>query len=654
MAPPQTQLLSSTTSLAFGISRLPRDVSSTRTACLLVTRTQRVAPPSSSSSLSRRRWGALPQRSSRTAAFAAEPTESSSGSPPYGDDEGASGESRDSGDGDDAALLKAKAAVDINNELRVCDYPEDVLDIVEDEAENFNHVNTATAMARLSRMAHSMQQGKRQEVLRDGRFGALIKLVNQQVKDMYPRELCSVLQALVYLKYHDNDTLNAVLKQAQARVGAFKPIDVSLTVWSVASLKMKKPPVRLMNDLVDLSISNVPEMKAQGVSMLLWGLATMNFKPKAALLHRTATQVEKRVEEFAEKPIALVNTLWGLAKLESYAIPALRATVKYYTASEEGRQQLLSYRRPQELVNLFWVFARSGHDPGEEMLRIADEYVDANIERMNGEDLGRLVWIYAVLGHHPSGANILGRIGARAIENIDRMRTDNAGYLIWGMSLLGAGNHPALPQLLGVVEASHANGKLSDKQLRQMFQAHLLSELGGASWSPSETLRTAGALQWIASLNQNPRPNHPALHSVLRELRGMGITHESPHSTEDRVMRADVAIKTKSGSMLAIRVLRKGRDHMQNSMRQTGAYMAWKQLMVGKGYSVIELYEREIFEFSDEGTGAEVLARLLEPYDPEVMEPRLDVVEEEESNAVKEEAEEEREGELRLVGTEDP
>lgn len=62
-----------------------------------------------------------------------------------------------------------------------------------------------------------------------------------------------------------------------------------------------------------------------------------------------------------------------MAKMDYYPVVALKATVRHYTGSQAGRQQLLDYRRPQELVNLFWVFARCGHDPGEEMLRLAGE-----------------------------------------------------------------------------------------------------------------------------------------------------------------------------------------------------------------------------------------------------------------------------------------
>lgn len=68
-------------------------------------------------------------------------------------------------------------------------------------------------------------------------------------------------------------------------------------------------------------------------------------------------------------------------------------------------------------------------------------------------------------------------------------------------------------------------------------------------------------------------------------------------------------------------MLRQRRDHLQNSMRQTGTYLAWKQLMEGKGYTVLELYEHEVFDFTNNGTGAEILRSLLEPYDVEWMEP---------------------------------
>lgn len=50
-------------------------------------------------------------------------------------------------------------------------------------------------------------------------------------------------------------------------------------------------------------------------------------------------------------------------------------------------------------------------------------------------------------------------------------------------------------------------------------------------------------------------------------------------------------------------------------MRQTGSYMAWKRLMEGRGYTVLVVYEQEIADFVDSGTGPEVLSALLEPYE---------------------------------------
>ena len=70
----------------------------------------------------------------------------------------------------------------------------------QDESNNFNNVNAATALLRVARISGNVPQAARQDLLRDSRFLKLMGLVQFHASSMRPRELCSILQSMVYLR----------------------------------------------------------------------------------------------------------------------------------------------------------------------------------------------------------------------------------------------------------------------------------------------------------------------------------------------------------------------------------------------------------------------------------------------------------------------
>jgi len=519
---------------------------------------------------------------------------------------------------------KLAVAKELNEELRICEFCEDILDIVQDEAGNFNHVNASTALLKIAKLSSSLHQAARQEVLRDPRFDRLMEVVRLLAVDMRPRELCSVMQSLVYLRYQSYSTMKAVMLASQFHVADFNHRDASSMVWAMASLKVSDVPVRLVKQLIQVASDQLDEMAPQGVSMMLWGLATLEYKPKKQFLDLVMERVSRDVEAFAERPVALVNTLWGMAKLGYYPRRALVSTMRHYTKTAENAQELLRFRHSQEFTNLFWVFGRCHFDPGEQMLRTSVEYMDANLETLSAMDMAHMSWVWAVLGYSPRGS-LLGRIGAAAMDKMKGMDAGTAASLMWSLALLRQEAHPALPKLLHVVEQGFSEGRLTLEQSRQMFQAHLISELGEPVWQPSKELRSAGAVEWITQLTRGAVRNHWAIHALSKELRAMGISHELMHFSPDKLLRADIVIHTVSGGMVAIRVMRRGRDHVRNGLRQTGSYTAWKRLMQGCGYQVVDVYEHEVADFVDDGTGPEVLASALQPFEVEKVSEPLEV-----------------------------
>ena len=55
---------------------------------------------------------------------------------------------------------------------------------------------------------------------------------------------------------------------------------------------------------VDFDYAVTPTLASllQGISMMLWGLATLEYTPKQALLDKSTVQIKRRIEEFSERP----------------------------------------------------------------------------------------------------------------------------------------------------------------------------------------------------------------------------------------------------------------------------------------------------------------------------------------------------------------
>ena len=64
-------------------------------------------------------------------------------------------------------------------------------------------------------------------------------------------------------RYQCHDTLTAVTAASEACIGLFNERDVPSMIWSLASLKVKKLPPRLMAQLVALSVDKIVDMSPQ-------------------------------------------------------------------------------------------------------------------------------------------------------------------------------------------------------------------------------------------------------------------------------------------------------------------------------------------------------------------------------------------------------
>ncbi|XP_078441077.1 RAP domain-containing protein [Wolffia australiana] len=198
------------------------------------------------------------------------------------------------------------------------------------------------------------------------------------------------------------------------------PINISTALHRIAKNmeKVSMPRTRRLSFarqremcmLVGISMVNLPDCSAQGISNISWALAKIGGE---LLYHsemdRVAEVAFTRVEEFNSQNVANVAAAFATMQhsaLELFALLSSRAA------------EIISLFQEKELAQVLWAFA-SLNEPADALLNAMDRALDDGIDLSYSEEemgeriedqestvklnfsrtqLGNLVWAYAVLG----------------------------------------------------------------------------------------------------------------------------------------------------------------------------------------------------------------------------------------------------------------
>jgi len=281
------------------------------------------------------------------AAVAAKTAEASNAKPDPGGDWG----------GLPAAVMASRCGA-VNNQLTKSADAESVLTIVKEQFEILNGVNAATALHRIA--AHlKKNRPDRDRVLRDERFLMLIDAAVEKAPSFNPRSVSDMLWSCATLRYFPPPMLTPLLSQVAVHLEtrAFEAQHLSLIVWSLAQLECK--PVRLLEQIEELTVKMLGGFNPQNCANILWGFAKLNYKPNALMAPMTAKMSE---DSFLSKmkPVEVSDTAFAVAVLgcsEAHG-PLLSALA---TRAEASTQ--LDRFSSRQLVMLVWSHARLGLRP---------------------------------------------------------------------------------------------------------------------------------------------------------------------------------------------------------------------------------------------------------------------------------------------------
>ncbi|MEW5297586.1 MAG: hypothetical protein WDW36_000788 [Sanguina aurantia] len=206
-------------------------------------------------------------------------------------------------------------------------------------------------------------------------------------------------------------TTRAVQRAASASVH-----DLVQLLHAVTSLRARPTLPQLTVILIQLlqhaqlqRQEQVPRVGPQDVSMTLWSLATLQQHPGPIWMDAFLLCAAPQLPDF--RPQALANSMWAVATLshqppEPWMEAALAA----------AQHQLPSYP-PQELSSLLWALATLRFVPQPDFLEAAWHRLDVCCASLNAQDASNALWACSQFGHRPA-PSVLAALAAHATAQV--------------------------------------------------------------------------------------------------------------------------------------------------------------------------------------------------------------------------------------------
>eukprot|EP00928_Gymnodinium_smaydae_P043914 TRINITY_DN29347_c0_g1_i1.p1 TRINITY_DN29347_c0_g1~~TRINITY_DN29347_c0_g1_i1.p1 ORF type:complete len:838 (+),score=117.49 TRINITY_DN29347_c0_g1_i1:58-2571(+) len=272
-----------------------------------------------------------------------------------------------------------------------------LLEVIRELLPHMNLVNLSTAAHRLGKLAandpQSQQDLRKHPVMRELLRLVCIALSALKPGEAQPQSISNVAWSLATLRHVDRPTIKALSALAVMSIEAFKPFELSTTLWALTKLgtvecvlEMTRPVFQVAADRV---LVNVEEFGFRCLSTIVWSFATA--RQRNARLFRCVASQMTLVAQHANCQ-EMANTVWafGTADFHDEALFAELA---------ERAQHRLHEFKAQEISNLLWGFASNGFVHEGLLRRAAVLVKDMDLK---AQHLANILWAFArVRPRHP-------------------------------------------------------------------------------------------------------------------------------------------------------------------------------------------------------------------------------------------------------------
>ncbi len=152
---------------------------------------------------------------------------------------------------------------------------EDLVKIIAEQIEQFDNINSVTALYELSKNYKGLTQFKLMKEL-PGVMKAVDSLITRlipRLKELNSKSLTSAIKALALLGKKIPQFEQKLIFFIALKIDSFEPQELSYTAWALAKLGIRDKV--LLSKLISAAKKKTPELDRQGQANLLWGLTLL-------------------------------------------------------------------------------------------------------------------------------------------------------------------------------------------------------------------------------------------------------------------------------------------------------------------------------------------------------------------------------------------
>ena len=172
----------------------------------------------------------------------------------------------------------------LNQRIKMCSSAEEVQKIVQNHVDDLTHVNVATALHTLGRLAKHDGNARRTKQT----VTVLVERALDTAEAFKPQEVSTTLLALAKMRITGEMALvRAMAKRGRKMAGSFNPQNISNTLWALATLGVTGE-MELVRALAKRGQNISTVFKPQEVTNTLWALAKMGVTGEMGLVRALA------------------------------------------------------------------------------------------------------------------------------------------------------------------------------------------------------------------------------------------------------------------------------------------------------------------------------------------------------------------------------
>jgi len=304
-----------------------------------------------------------------------------------------------------------------------CGSVDQVLAVVAAHGNEFDCINTATAMHRIAKWQREAPQPG---LFVDERWRMALRHVDRNLPSFGTRHLSGTVWAFATVG-HRGVELDSVIGRVQEQLREFTCIDLALTAWSIATLKVEPPG--LYDEISRLSVPLIAEFQPQALTNICWATATLR-KENDVLIRNAAVVASRHMDAGLDfKPHEYANLVWAMV------ITQAREQCLFQRVSECVVRRVGEFG-PQELTNTVWAFAALGVKT-DQLFEVVGEECRRKLADFNTQNITNLAWAYTHL--ELTSPELLADVAHVALHRVDEMNVQDLAQL--ALSLLFIRGH---------------------------------------------------------------------------------------------------------------------------------------------------------------------------------------------------------------------